>query len=231
RRRGVGSLSVRHSTWAIGTPGQPALRRLARPLAQGRLRTAAFQQGGGGSCPGTDRGAAAGLTLQRAPVSAARPQPRRRVAVLGTEISYIDTGKGAPVVFLHGNPTSSYVWRNVIPHVSPLARCLAPDLVGMGQSGKAPDGSYRLFDHQRYVDAWFDALRLEDVVLVVHDWGGPLGFSWAQRHEGRVRGLCYMETLLRPMSWEEWPESGRRVFKGMRSRAGEEMVLRKNVFV
>ena len=163
--------------------------------------------------------------------AAADPHPRFRLALLGAEIAFVDTGRGTPVVFLHGNPTSSYLWRNVIGRVSPSARCLAPDLVGMGESGPAPDGGYRLFDHQRYLDAWLDALHLEGVVLVVHDWGGPLGFSWAHRHEDRVAGICYMETLLRPLTWDEWPETGRRVFEGMRSPAGEELVLEKNLFV
>ena len=163
--------------------------------------------------------------------SAADPHPRFRLSLLGTEIAFVDTGRGKPVVFLHGNPTSSYLWRNVISRVRDKARCLAPDLVGMGDSGPAPDGRYRLFDHQRYLDAWLDALHLDGVVLVVHDWGGPLGFSWAHRHEGRVAGICYMETLLRPLTWDEWPESGRRIFAGMRSSAGDDLVLQKNVFV
>jgi len=112
-------------------------------------------------------------------ISAADRHDRRRVAVLDSEMAYVDTGRGRPVVFLHGNPTSSYLWRNVIPHVTGIARCLAPDLIGMGRSGKAPAGSYRFVDHARYLDAWFDALALQDVTLVVHDWGSALGFAWA----------------------------------------------------
>jgi len=157
---------------------------------------------------------------------------RRRVRVLDTEMTYVDTGTGAPVVFLHGNPTSSYLWRHVIPHVEGGARCLAPDLVGMGQSGKAPAGRYRFVDHARYLDAWFEALDLSrDVTLVVHDWGSALGFQWAHRHPERVSGLVYMEAIVRPVSWAEWPENARKVFQGMRSPGGEEMVLEKNVFV
>ena len=110
-------------------------------------------------------------------ISAADPYPRRRIEILDTEIAYVDAGTGAPVVFLHGNPTSSYLWRNVIPLVEPHGRCLAPDLVGMGDSGKAPAGSYRFADHARYIDAWFEALGLtREVTLVVHDWGSALGF-------------------------------------------------------
>jgi haloalkane dehalogenase len=166
------------------------------------------------------------------PLGSADPYPRQRVGVLDTEIAYIDTGDGDPVVFLHGNPTSSYLWRNVVPHVHGLARCLAPDLVGMGDSGKSPAGAYRLIDHARYLDAWFEALELRrNVVLVVHDWGSALGFHWARRHPERVRGVVYMEAIVRPVTWQEWPEVARKVFQGMRSTLGEEMVLQKNVFV
>ena len=166
------------------------------------------------------------------PISAADPYPRSRTLVLDTEMAYVEAGAGDPVVFLHGNPTSSYLWRNVIPHVERLGRCLAPDLVGMGDSGKAPAGSYRFADHARYLDAWLDALALErNVTLVMHDWGSALGFHWAHRHPGRVRGLVYMEALVRPVSWVEWPDSARKIFQAMRSPAGEDMVLAKNVFV
>ncbi len=165
-------------------------------------------------------------------ISAADPHPRERVAVLDTDMAYAATGAGAPVVFLHGNPTSSYLWRNVIPHVERDGRCLAPDLVGMGDSGKAPAGSYRFQDHARYLDAWFEALGLvHDVTLVMHDWGSALGFHWAHRHPDRVRALVYMEAIVRPLTWGEWPEAARKVFQAMRSPAGEEMVLQKNVFV
>ena len=165
-------------------------------------------------------------------IAAADPHPRRRARVLDTELSYVDMGQGKPVVFLHGNPTSSYLWRNVIPHVARAHRCLAPDLVGMGESGKAPAGSYRFVDHARYLDTWFDALGLTSgVTLVVHDWGSALGFHWARRHPDLVRALVYMEAIVRPLTWAEWPEVARKVFQAMRSPAGDEMVLEKNVFV
>ena len=170
--------------------------------------------------------------------SAGDAYPRRRVRVLDTEMAYVDTGRPAggdptaTVVFLHGNPTSSYLWRHVIPRVEGAARCLAPDLVGMGQSGKAPGGRYRFVDHVRYLDAWLDAMGLErDVILVIHDWGSALGFHWAHRHPQRVRGLVYMEAIVRPLTWAEWPENARKIFQGMRAPAGEDLVLQKNVFV
>ena len=165
------------------------------------------------------------------PISAADTYERHRIALLDTEISYVDTGAGDPVVFLHGNPTSSYLWRNVIPHVEGVGRCLAPDLVGMGDSGAAPDGSYRFVDHVRYLDAWFEALGLTNVMLVVHDWGSALGFYWAYRHSERVRGIAYMEALVRPLTWEEWRDESRQIFQDLRSEAGEEMVLEKNLFI
>jgi len=157
--------------------------------------------------------------------------PRKRIAVLDTEISYVDTGAGDPIVFLHGNPTSSYLWRNVIPHCTEVGRCLAPDLIGMGQSGKNPSGSYRFADHSRFLDAWFDALEISNAVLVVHDWGGGLGFHWAARNPDRVRGIAYMETIVAPMKFAEWPEAARNAFQAMRSEAGEELVLQQNMFV
>ncbi|MEV0358400.1 haloalkane dehalogenase [Nocardia sp. NPDC050697] len=151
--------------------------------------------------------------------------------VLDSFLHYIDTGTGAlPVVFLHGNPTSSYIWRHVLPHVSGLARCLAPDLIGMGDSGK-PEIGYRFADHARYLDAWFDAVCPDEVVLVGHDWGGALGMDWAARHPGRVRGIALVETFLRPLRWEELPERGAELFRRFRSPEGERMVLRENMFL
>jgi len=166
------------------------------------------------------------------PISAADPYSRKRVGVLDSEMAYVDTGAGDPIVFLHGNPTSSYLWRNIIPHVVGQRRCLAPDLVGMGDSGKSSSGTYRFVDHARYLDGWFDALGLtRNVVLVVHDWGSALGFHWARRHPDRVTGVAYMEAIVRPVTWQEWPETARKIFQAMRSPGGEEMVLQKNVFV
>ncbi|MGH7838741.1 MAG: haloalkane dehalogenase, partial [Candidatus Binataceae bacterium] len=145
---------------------------------------------------------------------------------------YAEVGTGAPIVFLHGNPTSSYLWRNVIPHLSGLGRCLAPDLIGMGASGKAADGAYRFVDHSRYLDAWFEALDLKrDVTLVVHDWGSALGFHWARRHPEAVKGIAYMEAVVMPLTWAEWPEAAGEIFRALRSPAGEELVLKKNIFV
>ncbi|MGW1023255.1 haloalkane dehalogenase [Streptomyces sp. NPDC002577] len=146
-------------------------------------------------------------------------------------MAYLEAGAGdVPVVFLHGNPTSSYLWRNVIPHVAGQARCLAPDLIGMGESGK-PDIGYRFVDHVRYLDAWFDALGLEEVVIVGHDWGGALGMDWAARHPGRVRGVAVIETFLRPLRWEEMPPQGAELFRSFRSPEGEVKILENNMFI
>ncbi len=165
-------------------------------------------------------------------ISAADLYPRVRFRLLGTEMAYLDTGSGEPVVFLHGNPTSSYLWRNVIPHLSGSARCLAPDLIGMGESGKSSTGSYRFADHARHLAAWFDGLGVNRrITLVVHDWGSALGFHWARRHPDAVKGIAYMEAIVRSLTWDEWSSRARDLFRALRSPAGEEMILQKNVFI
>ncbi len=157
---------------------------------------------------------------------------KHRIEVLDSQMAYIDVGEGDPIVFLHGNPTSSYLWRNVIPHVVGLGRCFAPDLIGMGDSDKVPGLEYRFVDHRRYLDAFLDAIGVEQAVtLVVHDWGSALGFDWANRHRDAIAGIAYMEAIVRPVSWNDWPESSRRIFQAMRSSSGEQIVLEKNVFV
>jgi len=157
---------------------------------------------------------------------------RQRVPILDTEMSYVTVGQGDPIVFLHGNPTSSYLWRNVIPHVSDLGRCLAPDLIGMGQSAASPHGAYRFSDHARYLDAWFDALDLrEKVTLVLHDWGSALGFHWASRHPERISAIAYMESIVWPREWEDLPPSRAPLFRDLRSAKGEEMILEQNFFI
>ncbi|MEA2024723.1 MAG: haloalkane dehalogenase [Actinomycetota bacterium] len=157
---------------------------------------------------------------------------KHRVEIFGSEMAYIEAGDGDPIVFLHGNPTSSYLWRNVIPHVVDLGRCIAPDLIGMGGSAKVPGLEYRFVDHRRYLDALLDAIGVEDAVtFVVHDWGSALGFDWANRHRDSVAGIAYMEAIVRPVSWDDWPESSRPIFQAMRSASGEVIVLEKNVFV
>jgi haloalkane dehalogenase len=164
-------------------------------------------------------------------INAADPHPRRRIRVLDTEISYVDTGHGDPVVFLHGNPTSSYVWRNIIRHISGLARCLAPDLVGMGRSGKSPREAYRFTDHATYLDGWFDALGLtKDVFLIVHDWGSALGFHRAFRHPEHIRAIVHMESIALPMRWADFGENAT-IFQALRSAKGEHMILDDNFFV
>jgi haloalkane dehalogenase len=159
------------------------------------------------------------------------PHLRRTLRVLDTEMSYVDTGGGDPIVFLHGNPTSSYLWRNVIPHVSGLGRCLAPDLVGMGRSGKSPRQAYRFADHAAYLDTWFDALGLNrNVILVVHDWGSALGFHRAFRYPRHVQAIAYMEAIALPMHWDDFGEAAG-IFQALRSEHGERMVLDDNFFV
>ena len=162
-------------------------------------------------------------------------QPKRFIEVLGRRMAAVDMGEGPPIVFQHGNPTSSYLWRNVIPHVADLGRCIAIDLIGMGDSDKLDDSGpdrYTFVEHRRYFDAALEALGVaDDVTLVIHDWGSALGFDWANRYREAVRGIAFMEAIVRPLTWEEWPDAATGVFRGFRSEAGEKMVLEDNVFV
>lgn len=160
--------------------------------------------------------------------------PKRRKAVLETEMAYVEAGAGDPIVFLHGNPTSSYLWRGVLPHLVGLGRCLAPDLVGMGDSAEPPDGPdrYTFVQHRRYLDALLDELGVHRrVTLVVHDWGSALGFDWANRHRPAVKGIAYLEAVVQPMRWAERDERFRSTFHALRSAAGERMVLDENFFI
>ncbi len=165
----------------------------------------------------------------------ASEHPKQKVEVHGKQMAYVELGAGDPILFLHGNPTSSYLWRNIMPAVSKFGRCLAPDLIGMGDSDKLDDPGpdrYRLVEHAHYLDAALEALGVtQNVVLVVHDWGSALGFHWANRHRQAVKGICYMEAIVRPLSWDEFPAAARGVFSGFRSPAGDDMVLQNNIFV
>jgi haloalkane dehalogenase len=167
-------------------------------------------------------------------ISAAFPYQKRRLPVLSSEMAYVEVGEGDPIVLLHGNPDSSYGWRNVIPHLQPLGRCIAPDLIGMGDSDKLPTSgpdSYRFVEHRRYLDALLKALDVrEHVTLVVHDWGSALGFDWANRHRDAVTGIVYLEGLVRPLTWDDWEENQRGFYQALRSPAGEAMVLEQNLF-
>jgi haloalkane dehalogenase len=162
---------------------------------------------------------------------------KKYAEVNGTRMAYADLGdpNGNPIVFLHGNPVSSYLWRNIVPYMTGLGRCILPDLVGMGDSDKLPDSGpdrYRFVEHRDYLFALLDQLGVrKNVTLVVHDWGSALGFDWASQHRDAVRGIAYMEALVRPLTWDEWPESSRSVFQAFRTPKGEEMVLEKNFFV
>ncbi len=158
--------------------------------------------------------------------------PRRRVGVLDTEISYVEAGCGDPIVLLHGNPTSSYLWRNIIPYLRHHGRCLAPDLVGMGRSSPSPAQAYRFVDHARYLDAWFDAVgATRNVTLVLHDWGSALGFYRAFRHPEQVKAIAYMEAILQPRRWSDFPNGRDAMFRALRSEAGERLVLDDNFFI
>ena len=172
--------------------------------------------------------------MSDAPLDAS-PLPKSFATVDGKQMAYHEAGEGDPVVFLHGNPTSSYLWRNVIGHLSDRNRCIAPDLIGQGDSDKLDDtgpGSYRFVEHRRYLDGLLDQLDLGDhVTFVIHDWGSALGFDWANRHRDRVAAIAYMEAIVQPVTWDAWPADARGIFEGFRSDAGEEMVIENNLFV
>lgn len=165
----------------------------------------------------------------------ATPLDKQFATVDGRRMAYHDSGDGPVVVFLHGNPTSSYLWRHIVRNLDDRYRCIAPDLIGQGDSDKLDDvgaGSYRFVEHREYLDGLLDQLDLGDeVTLMIHDWGSALGFDWANRHRDRVAGICYMEAIVRPVTWDEWPDAARGIFQGFRSPAGEEMVIDKNLFV
>ncbi|MFQ5698700.1 MAG: haloalkane dehalogenase [Myxococcota bacterium] len=160
---------------------------------------------------------------------------KRTADVLGRRMAYLEAGQGDPIVLLHGNPTSSYLWRNVIPHLEDRGRCIAPDLIGMGDSEKlspSGPGSYRFVEHRLYLDALLEQLGVaRNVTFVIHDWGSALGFDWANRHRDAVKGLAYMEAIVQPLTWDQWPGAARELFQAFRSPAGEKMVLEENVFV
>jgi haloalkane dehalogenase len=166
------------------------------------------------------------------PICAHDPHPRKTIQVLDCEMAYVDVGQGDPIVFLHGNPTSSYLWRNIIPHVKDLGRCLAPDLPGMGASSTPPGAPMRFVEHARYLEAWFEQMGLNrNVCLVLHDWGSALGFDWARRNASKVQAIAYMEALVQPRRWSDFPEGRDKIFRALRSPQGEELVDAQNFFV
>src|ERR1700722_6956026 len=169
-------------------------------------------------------------------ISAAFPYQKQRRRVLDSEMAYVEVGEGDPIVLLHGNPTSSYLWRNVVPPLQPLGRCIAPDLIGMGDSDKLPNSgpdSYRFVEHRRYLNALLEALDVRKrVTLVVHDWGSAPGFDWANRHREAVKGIAFMEAIVAPMAWDHLDKTGvRSALEAIRSPAGDEMVLKDNYFI
>jgi haloalkane dehalogenase len=168
-------------------------------------------------------------------MSASSTPSKQYQEVLGRRMAYVESGAGDPIVMLHGNPTSSYLWRNIIPHLTSLGRCIAPDLIGMGDSDKLPDSgpaSYTFVEHRRYLDALLDQLGVaQQVTFVIHDWGSALGFEWANRHRNAVKGIAYMEAVVRPSTWADFPGQARPMFEALRSPAGEAMVLEQNMFV
>ena len=164
-------------------------------------------------------------------ISASFPFESRFVEVHGSKLHYVEEGAGDPILFLHGNPTSSYLWRNVIPHLQPHGRAIALDLIGMGKSDK-PDIEYRFVDHARYLEGFINALELSKITLVLHDWGSGLGFDYAMRHPERIKGIAFMDAITRTMSWKDADAVERFIFKRFRHpRKGPRMIMKNNFFV
>ena len=160
---------------------------------------------------------------------------KNKISVFNKNMSYVEMGEGETILFLHGNPTSSYLWRNIMPYMKEKGRCIAPDLIGMGDSDKLDSnspGTYTFVEHRKWLDELLDILNIGNkVILVIHDWGSTLGFDWSMRNIERVAGIAYMEGIVRPISWNEWPKSSAPIFQGFRSNAGEKMVIENNIFV
>ena len=160
---------------------------------------------------------------------------KKYIDVLGKQIAYVEMGDGDPIIFQHGNPTSSYLWRNILPQLQGLGRCIAMDLIGMGDSEKLEDEgnmTYSYNTHKKYFDGFLDAIGVgSNATLVIHDWGSALGFDWANNYPEKVKAICYMEGIVKSMEWEDWNEDAKGIFQGFRSPAGEEMILEKNLFI
>ena len=169
--------------------------------------------------------------MEHQSISSDFPFKSNYIEIHGARIHYIDEGEGDPVLFLHGNPTSSYLWRNIIPHLTSSARCIAPDLIGMGKSDK-PDIEYRFVDHSKYVEGFIDKMGLKNITLVIHDWGSALGFHYATRHENNIKGIAFMEAIIKPATWEEFPKDFKMGFKLFRTPLiGWLMIAGMNIFV
>ena len=160
---------------------------------------------------------------------------KKSIEVLGRNMTYVERGEGSPIIFQHGNPTSSYLWRNIIPHLEDWGRCIAIDLIGMGDSDKLDDegeNTYSYHVHKKYFNACLSELEIKnDITFVIHDWGSALGFDWAYENQNSIKGICYMEGIVKTISWEDWPKNGKSIFQGFRSDDGEDLILKKNLFI
>ena len=164
-----------------------------------------------------------------------REPEKKNINVLGKKMTYVDKGEGDPIIFQHGNPASSYLWRNIIPYLENQGRCIAIDLIGMGDSDKLTDNGNNTYSYhiqKQYFEKCLEELEIkENITFVIHDWGSALGFNWAYEHQESVKGICYMEAIVKKISWEDWPKDAKSIFQGFRSDAGEDLILKKNLFI
>ena len=160
---------------------------------------------------------------------------KKNIKVLGKNMSYVEKGEGDPIIFQHGNPTSSYLWRNIIPYLENQGRCIAIDLIGMGDSDKLTDegnNTYSYHVQKKYFDACIEELEInKNITFVIHDWGSALGFNWAYENQQDIKGICYMEAIVQNITWDDWPKDAKSIFQGFRSDAGENLILKKNLFI
>ena len=160
---------------------------------------------------------------------------KKNIKVLGKNMSYVEKGEGDPIIFQHGNPTSSYLWRNIIPYLENQGRCIAIDLIGMGDSDKLTDegnNTYSYHVQKKYFDACIEELEInKNITFVIHDWGSALGFNWAYENQQDIKGICYMEAIVQNITWDDWPKDAKSIFQGFRSDAGEDLILKKNLFI
>ena len=160
---------------------------------------------------------------------------KKDINVLGKKMTYVERGEGDPIIFQHGNPASSYLWRNIIPYMENQGRCIAIDLIGMGESDKLTDtgnNTYSYHIQKQYFDKCLEELEIkENITFVIHDWGSALGFNWAYDHQKKVKGICYMEAIVKKITWDDWPKDAKSIFQGFRSDAGEDLILKKNLFI
>lgn len=220
----------------MNNPGKKIVLAITMALAISSFAQATTSERAAGNASNSHNSVEKSIAEADSTISAVSRYKKSYAMIHGKRMAYVEVGTGDPIVFLHGNPTSSYLWRNVMPHLEGKGRLIAPDLIGMGDSEKLSNGgpdSYRFVEHKKYLYALLDHLGVEEnVTLVIHDWGSALGFHWAHQNPESVKGIAFMEAILAPIpSWNAFPEKTRKKFQALRSPVGEKLVLQNNLFI